>query len=397
MRIAIIGGGAAGFMAAITAQSSDSNSEVILFEKSNKVLNKVKISGGGRCNVTNACFSISELAKNYPRGGGFLKKAFNHFYTKDTVEWFEQRGVELKKEDDNRMFPISNNSQTIIDCLKSECDKHKVSIKYQNPVKNIKPLENGYMINNDVLVDKIIIASGGSPKIEALQWLLDIGLEIEKPVPSLFTFNMPNEDIIDLMGVVAPNVSVHIQGDKLKHIGPLLITHWGMSGPAILKCSAWGARILAGKNYKFNVQVNWSNLNELDYKEIIKENKKSYRIIANKNPFNLPNRLWLYLIKKIDVDSKISWNKLDKKSGNKLLNVLFNDSYQVNSKTTFKEEFVTCGGISLHQINPNTMESKIHKGLYFCGEILDIDGVTGGFNFQSAWTTGYLAGKNSVL
>ena len=275
MRIAIIGGGAAGFMAAITAQSSDSSSEVILFEKSNKALSKVKISGGGRCNVTNACFSISELAKNYPRGGGFLKKAFNHFYTKDTVEWFEQRGVELKTEDDKRMFPISNNSQTIIDCLKSECDKHKVSIKYQKPVKNIKPLENGYMINNDVFVDKLIIASGGSPKIEGLQWLLDIGLEVEKPVPSLFTFNMPNEDIKDLMGVVAPNVSVHIQGDKLKHTGPLLITHWGMSGPAILKCSAWGARILADKNYKFNVQVNWSNLNELDYKEIIKENKKA--------------------------------------------------------------------------------------------------------------------------
>ena len=397
MRIAVIGGGAAGFMAAITAQSSASNSEVILFEKSNKTLSKVKISGGGRCNVTNACFSISELAKNYPRGGGFLKKAFNHFYTKDTVVWFEQRGVELKTEDDKRMFPISNNSQTIIDCLKSECDKHKVSIKYQKPVKNIKPLENGFLINNDVFVDKLIIASGGSPKIEGLQWLLDIGLEVEKPVPSLFTFNMPNEDIKDLMGVVVPYVSVHIQGDKLKHTGPLLITHWGMSGPAILKCSAWGARVLADKNYKFNVQVNWYNLNELDYKEIIKENKKSHRIIANKNPFNLPNRLWLYLLKKIDVDSNISWNKLDKKSGNKLLNVLFNDSYQVNGKTTFKEEFVTCGGISLNQINPNTMESKIHKGLYFCGEILDIDGVTGGFNFQSAWTTGYLAGKNSVL
>jgi predicted Rossmann fold flavoprotein len=199
------------------------------------------------------------------------------------------------------------------------------------------------------------------------------------------------------MGVVAQNTKVHIQGSKLKHSGPLLITHWGMSGPAILKSSAWGARKLAENNYQFTVHINWANLNEIDYIDYIKENKNSNRIIGNKNPFNLPNRLWLYLLKKIGVDSNIEWNKLDKKSGNRLLNVLFNDSYKVNGKTTFKEEFVTCGGVSLDQVNPNTLESKIHKGMFFCGEILDIDGVTGGFNFQSAWTTGYLAGKNSTL
>lgn len=401
MRIAVIGGGAAGFMAAITAQSSDPKSDVILFEKSDKVLSKVKISGGGRCNVTNACFSIAELTKQYPRGGAFLKKSFSHFFTKDTIGWFNEKGVTLKAEEDNRMFPISDDSQTIIDCLMSELKSLNIKLCYQSAIKKISPHSNkGYTLevnSQNIKVDRLIIATGGSPKIQGLQWLMDLGYKVEKPVPSLFTFNMPNEDIKELMGVVAQNTKVHIQGSKLKHNGPLLITHWGMSGPAILKSSAWGARKLAENNYQFTVHINWANLNEIDYIDYIKENKNSNRIIGNKNPFNLPNRLWLYLLKKIGVDSNIEWNKLDKKSGNRLLNVLFNDSYKVNGKTTFKEEFVTCGGVSLDQVNPNTLESKIHKGMFFCGEILDIDGVTGGFNFQSAWTTGYLAGKNSTL
>ena len=397
MKIAVIGGGAAGFMAAITAKSSDPESEVILFEKSDKVLSKVKISGGGRCNVTHACFSIAELTKQYPRGGSFLKKSFSHFYTKNTIDWFENRGVTLKTEQDNRMFPNSDSSQSIIDCLINQCDSLGIKICYKSSVKNISPHLEEYILeinNQNIKADRVIIATGGSPKAQGFQWLMDIGYKIEMPVPSLFTFNMPNENIKELMGIVAHNTRVHIQGSKLKHTGPLLITHWGMSGPAILKASAWGARDLAQNNYLFNVQVNWANLNELDYLETIKQNKKSNRIIGNRNPFNLPNRLWSFLLDKVGVEADIYWNQLDKKRSNRLLNVLFNDTYQVNGKTTFKEEFVTCGGILLNQINPNTLESKIHQGIFFCGEILDIDGVTGGFNFQSAWTTGYLAGKN---
>lgn len=400
MKIAVIGGGAAGFMAAITAQSSDPKSDVILFEKSDKVLSKVRISGGGRCNVTNACFSIKELTKQYPRGGSFLKKSFSHFFTQNTIDWFEERGVLLKTEIDKRIFPVSDNSQSIIDCLIDQCKSLNIKLCYKSAIKKITPHVNDYILevnNQNIKVNKIIIATGGSPKAQGLQWLMDIGYKIEKPVPSLFTFNMPNENITELMGVVAPNTSVHIQGSKLKHSGPILITHWGMSGPAVLKNSSWEARKLAENNYLFNVQINWANLSEIEYIELIKENKNSNRVIANKNPFNLPNRLWLYLLKKIGIESDIVWSKLDKKSGNRLLNVLFNDSFKVHGKTTFKEEFVTCGGISLDQVNPNTLESKIHKGMFFCGEILDIDGITGGFNFQSAWTTGYLAGKNSTL
>lgn len=400
MKIAVIGGGAAGFMAAITAQSSDPKSDVVLFEKSDKVLSKVRISGGGRCNVTNACFSIKELTMKYPRGGSFLKKSFSHFFTQNTIDWFEKRGVPLKTEIDNRIFPVSDNSQSIIDCLIDQCKSLNIKLCYQSAIRKITPDFNDYILevnNQNIKVNKIIVATGGSPKIQGLQWLIDLGYKIEKPVPSLFTFNMPNENIKELMGVVAQNTRVHLQGSKLKHSGPILITHWGMSGPAILKTSSWQARKLAENNYQFNVQINWANLNEIEYIELIKENKNSNRVIGNKNPFNLPNRLWLYLLKKVGIEADVVWNKLDKKSGNRLLNVLFNDSFKVSGKTTFKEEFVTCGGISLEQVNPNTLESKIHKGIFFCGEILDIDGITGGFNFQSAWTTGYLAGKNSVL
>ena len=400
MKIAVIGGGAAGFMAAITAQSFAKHAKVELFEKSNKVLSKVKISGGGRCNVTHHCLSISELSKNYPRGGTFLKKSFELFNTKDTIKWFEEKGVKLKIESDNRMFPTSDNSQTIVDCLINTLLHLNITINYNSKIEFIKVHKNGYNLkinNGDNYFDKVIIASGGSPKIEGFNWLNDLNIDIVSPVPSLFTFNMPNEKITELMGLVAPNTNVHIQESKHKHSGPLLITHWGMSGPSILKISAWMARELAQKNYNFKLHVNWANLSEENYLSIIRESKQSQRMMSNKNPFELPNRLWLYLLSKINIDSNILWNRLDKKNSNRLLNVLLNDCYEVNGKTTFKEEFVTCGGIALTEVNPLTMESKKYKGLYFCGEILDIDGITGGFNFQSAWTTAFISGKNSVL
>ena len=395
-RIAVIGGGAAGFMAAITAKEHEPDATVVILEKSDKTLSKVKISGGGRCNVTNACFSISDLCKNYPRGGKQLKKSFGYFYTKDTIEWFEKRGVELHTEKDNRMFPISNQSQTIIDCFQSEIKRLGIRLSLKNPVSKITIENNEFILavnQKSLSFDKIIIACGGIPKISGLKWLQELGYVVADPVPSLFTFNMPTESIKELMGVVAPNVSVKTQRSKQKQNGPLLITHWGMSGPAILKTSAFEARTLAHLNYKFKVQVNWSDLSEQDYLETIGE--QGDKKIA-KNPFDLPNRLWLFLLKKVDINSESTWSQLGKKNKNRLLNVLMNDVYEVSGKTTFKEEFVTCGGVSLSNINMQTMESKLHAGIYFAGEILDIDGVTGGFNFQAAWTTGFLAGKNSA-
>ena len=399
MRIAVIGGGAEGFMAAITAKQSSPKSEVFLFEKSNKLLSKVKVSGGGRCNVTDACFSISELSKKYPRGGSFLKKSFPYFFTKDTIDWFESRGVNLKAENDNRMFPITDNSQTIIDCLLRECDKEGVEIKLKNAVKKITKTDIGFNleINDEIIqVERVIIATGGSAKKQGFDWLSDLGLTIVDPVPSLFTFNMPSEKIKDLMGVVAQNTSVSIQGIKQKQSGPLLITHWGMSGPAILRASAWNARELEANSYNFNININWANLSEQEYISIISENKNSNRTISNKNPFDLPNRLWVFLLEKVNISINSTWYSLSKKESNRLLNTLLNDTYEVKGKTTFKEEFVTCGGVSLEEVNPKTLESKLYKGLYFCGEVLDVDGITGGFNFQAAWTTGFLAGKNSV-
>lgn len=399
MRIAIIGGGAAGFMAAITAKSCSSDNEVVLFEKSNKVLAKVKISGGGRCNVTNACFSISQLVKNYPRGQKFLKKPFSYFSTKDTFDWFESRGVALKTESDNRVFPVSNQSQSIIDCLLNELNKLDIKLELQSIISKIEKIENQFLLvinNQEVFFDRVIIATGGSPKLSGFDWIKNIQKNIIDPVPSLFTFNIPNNNITDLMGVVANNAAVRIEATKIKHSGPLLITHWGMSGPAVLKTSAFGARHLFESNYNFNIQINWANLSEKEYLNISDENCGSNRIISNKNPFDLPSRLWNYIINKSEISDNKKWNQLNKKERNKLINTLMNDVYPVKGKTTFKEEFVTSGGVDIQYINNQSMESEICKGLYFCGEVLNIDGVTGGFNFQAAWTTGYLAGKNSV-
>ncbi len=399
MKIIVIGGGAAGFFAALSCKKHHPEYSVTILEKSDKLLAKVKVSGGGRCNVTHACFANSQLAKFYPRGGKQLKKAFFQFNTKDTVQWFESRGVKLKTEEDNRMFPITDNSQNIIDCLMREADKLGVTIQKGISISGISKKDEQFILNTgtkEIIADKIIIASGGSPKMEGFNWLKQMGHTIIPPVPSLFTFNMPAESIKKLMGVVADPVSIKIKGTKLSSEGALLITHWGMSGPAVLKLSSWGARELNAMNYKFEVLINWlGDKNEQELRGWLDSELQNIgkRQVGNKNPFQLTNRLWLYFLEKNEIDTETTWNQLKKKSLNKLLNTLVNDSYKAEGKTTFKEEFVTCGGVSLDEVSFETMESKVCPGIYFAGEVLDVDAVTGGFNFQAAWTTGFIAGK----
>lgn len=400
--IAIIGGGAAGFFSAITAKINQPTANVVIFEKSKNVLSKVKISGGGRCNVTNGCGTINELANAYPRGKNSLKKAFNIFSNKDAMEWFESKGVPLIIQDDGCVFPSSQNSQSIIDCFITQAKILNINIRTKSSVNNIK--ENNSRLEiffkdkecQPVMFDKIIVTTGGSPKRKGLDWLEELGHKIESPVPSLFTFNMPSESITKLMGIVVDQALVTIQGTKFKSEGPLLITHWGMSGPAILKLSAFGARLLSEKIYDFKIQVNWCNIPNhkivmSDLKQIT--HKHSNKILSNIRPYFLPERLWHYLLDKCDISLNKRWSEVGKKNLNKLVGVITNDIYTVNGKTTFKEEFVTCGGISLDNIDINTMQSRIIKNLYFAGEILDIDGITGGYNFQAAWTTAFIAGK----
>ncbi|OFZ02210.1 MAG: flavoprotein [Bacteroidetes bacterium RIFCSPLOWO2_12_FULL_31_6] len=399
MDIAVIGGGAAGFFAAFSCKTHYPQYNVTIYEKSDKLLSKVKISGGGRCNITNACFSNAQLVKFYPRGEKQLKKAFEIFTTKDTIAWFENREVKLKTEIDNRMFPVSDNSQTIIDCFFSEVKKSGIIIKKNHALISIEKIEDEFNLifaNDIVKVNKIIVASGGSSKLSGFNWLEKLGHTIESPVPSLFTFNMPNESITELMGVSVNKTIVKIQGSKLKQEGSLLVTHWGMSGPAIIKLSACGARVISDLNYNFNIQVNWiAEENEEKVRKQLSTEMVSFKKkkIGNYNPFQLPSRLWLYLIQKIKINPEYTWEVAGKNFTNKLINTLLNDVYQVRGKTTFKEEFVTCGGVSLQNISIETMQSKVCDGLYFAGEVLDIDGLTGGFNFQAAWTTGFIAGK----
>lgn len=400
MKVAIIGGGAAGFFAAINVKENYPNSEVIIFEKTSKVLSKVKVSGGGRCNVTNGVDSLKELAKSYPRGEKQLKKAFGVFNNKDVIKWFENRDVALVIQDDLCVFPKSQNSQSIIDCFFNEAKRLNIKIEYKKGVKSLKStnnqLELAFADDENRVFDKIVIATGGSPKRKGIEWLENLGHQIEDPVPSLFTFNMPSEPITKLMGIVVEKSLINIQGTKLKSEGPLLITHWGMSGPAILKLSAFGARLLSKMDYDFKIQVNWVNTlnNELVRKQlsdIIEINPNKF--LSSIKPYQLQTRLWLYLLDKIDLPANRKWKEIGKKGVNKLVNILTNDIYTINGKTTFKEEFVTCGGVSLESIDFKTMESKEINNLYFAGEILDIDGITGGFNFQAAWTTGFIAAK----
>jgi len=402
MKVAIIGGGAAGFFSAIAVKENHPQAQVVILEKSKKVLSKVKVSGGGRCNVTNGCTNIKDLAKAYPRGGKKLKQAFRVFHTQHTMDWFESRGVPLTIQEDNCVFPVSQNSQSVIDCFLNEVNRLGITIEMGKGVKAIFPkkekLELEFLkteFSNEIF-DKVIVATGGSPKRSGLEWLENLGHKIEDPVPSLFTFNMPNEKVTELMGIVIEETLVSIQGTKLKSDGPLLITHWGMSGPAILKLSAFGARILSDMNYEFKVQVNW--VNEANHHVVLEELKKiitihSRKILSNIKPYALKERLWLYLLEKCELSPQKRWEELGKKGLNKLVTVLTNDVYQVKGKTTFKEEFVTCGGVSLESIDFKTMQSRVVPNLYFTGEVMDIDGITGGYNFQSAWTTAVIAGK----
>ncbi len=398
-RLIVIGGGAAGFFCAVNAARLNPQMQVVLLERSSKLLSKVKVSGGGRCNVTHACYSIADMIKKYPRGSSFLKKAFHHFFTADTITWFETRGVVLKTEADGRMFPVSNSSQSIIDCLLNEAAKYKVEIMMNATVHSVSKKDDGWELllnNKNLTADCICIATGGYAKADQFNWIKDLGHTIEIPVPSLFTFNIPGNSITALMGITVENVSVKIAGTKLQESGPMLITHWGLSGPAVLKLSAWGARELATKNYAFNIIVNWlPHFNELTLKEkiqLLRFEIASQKMI-NRNPFGLPARLWEYFLQTAGIADEIRWADLPAKEQNKLIKILCGQEFTVQGKTTFKEEFVTAGGVQLNEINVNTMESKIAPGLFFAGEVIDVDGVTGGFNFQNAWTTGWIAAK----
>ncbi|MBU4486691.1 MAG: NAD(P)/FAD-dependent oxidoreductase [Candidatus Delongbacteria bacterium] len=402
MKIGIIGGGAAGFFSAIAAKENHPDAEVTILEKSNKLLSKVKISGGGRCNVTNGCSSVDELCNAYPRGGKSLKKMFYVFSNKDAMQWFESRGVPLVTQDDNCVFPKSQNSQSIIDCFLKEADRLNIKIELDSGAKAIKRIDEKlelHFINEELpsrIFDKVIVATGGSPKRSGLRWLEETGHTIENPVPSLFSFNMPSESITDLMGIVVENTLVNIQGTKLKAAGSLLVTHWGMSGPVILKLSSFGAEKLHEKDYNFNIRINW--VNEPNNETVIQYlknimNDHSNKILSNYRPYALPERLWVFLLDKYGIPADKKWGELGNKNLNKLTEILTNEEYSVNGKSTFKEEFVTCGGVSLKSIDLSTMQSKVCKNLYFAGEVLNIDAITGGYNFQSAWTTGFIAGK----
>ncbi|MGB3779042.1 MAG: NAD(P)/FAD-dependent oxidoreductase [Tunicatimonas sp.] len=399
MNVAIIGGGAAGFFAALSCKHYHPAARVTIYEKTSKLLAKVKVSGGGRCNVMHDCFTVSQLVKHYPRGGKALKKPFAQFGPSETRAWFEQRSVPLRTEADGRMFPKTNTSQTIIDCFLQEAQRLGVIIRTQSPVHALQPKDDIFQFavgQEEVIADRVIVATGGSPKRSGLDWLADLGHAIAPPVPSLFTFNMPDTPLTALPGLSVERALVRVPGTKLSHDGPLLITHWGTSGPAVLKLSAWGARTLSERAYQFPVQINWlGNPNEEAVRTNLFEQLPTLggRKLANKNPYRLPQRLWNHFLAKSDIDPDTPWAELSKKRRNALLTILLNDSYAVSGKTTFKEEFVTCGGVRLSDVDMNTLESRVCPGLYFAGEVLDIDGVTGGFNFQAAWSTGFVAGK----
>lgn len=405
IKIAVIGGGAAGFMASITAAQNFPDAEIFLFEKNTEVLSKVRISGGGRCNVTNVEPNQKKFSKNYPRGGSFILNLFKVFDNQATIDWFKDNSVNLKAEKDGRLFPTTDKSETIVNCLLYKARALGVKIFASTGVKLITKIERDsefrfqlqFYNGDNFQVNSILYAAGGSPSLNGYLVLQSFDFQINKPVPSLFTFNVTNTDIIHLAGLSVNNATVKVISEKLENEGPLLITHWGFSGPAVLKLSAWGARIFSEKSYKFKILINWNN--EYDFNKIntefdlVKKNHPKKVIVSNPL-FDLPSRLWAWLCIQSEIENSLLWLDISNKKRNKLLDNILNCPFEINGKSTFKEEFVTCGGIDLSEIDPISMEAKKAKGLFFAGEILDIDAITGGFNFQAAWTTGYIAGKH---
>jgi hypothetical protein len=384
MKSAIIGGGAAGFFLAINLKEMCPKMEVSIFEKSKHVLSKVEISGGGRCNCTNSFAEVRDLSGVYPRGHRLMKRLMKGFSQEDAYEWFERHGVRLMTQDDHCVFPLSQDSHTIINCFLAEARRHGVEIRMESRIDSLEQLSD---------YDFIAVTTGGSPKAEGLQWLADKGHEIVSPVPSLFTFQITDEALHALMGTVVEDVMTMIPGTKLRAEGPLLITHWGMSGPSILKLSSYGARLLAESGYQTTLAVNWTKRRDTEVMVILDEMmircpQKQMKTVP---PCGLSSRLWTYLVEKcLGERSNARWGSLNKKEINRLANLLSGgDSYQITGRATFKDEFVTCGGIALSAVNPSTLESRHVPRLYFAGEVLDIDGITGGFNFQAAWTTAY--------
>ena len=392
--VIIIGGGAAGYFTAINAKENNPELDIIILEKGKDVLQKVKISGGGRCNVTHACFEPKELVKFYPRGEKELLGPFHQFMTGDTFEWFDNRGVPLKIEDDNRVFPEANTSQAIIDCFQKAVEKLKIKVFTNHGVNSVSHQENKWIINTKSQVfeaDKLVIAAGSSKKVWQLCESLDHA--IIAPVPSLFTFNINDKRLLDLLGTSVPNATVKISNTKLEASGPLLITHWGMSGPAVLKLSAFGARILADKNYQYNVEVNWVSRPTAKVLNVLLNLKKKEprKTVILKSPFTeISKRLWERFVVASEIKSTQNWADLNNYQLENLANQLTKGVFNANGRTTFKDEFVTAGGIDLKEINFKRFESKKHKNLFFVGEVLNIDAVTGGFNFQNAWTGGYI-------
>jgi predicted Rossmann fold flavoprotein len=401
--VVVLGGGAAGFFGAIACAEANPALRVLLVEKTGKLLSKVRISGGGRCNVTHAADTAAQLVQHYPRGARQLKEPFKQFGALDTVRWFASRGVRLKTEPDGRMFPTTDSSETIAQCLLEAARRAGVEILTHTTAEQIQPLpEGGFHLTltgayaQTLPAARILIATGGAPKSEQYAWLRQLGHTVQEPVPSLFTFNVPNSPLRELPGVSVPHARVRVAGEKLEYEGPVLVTHWGVSGPAVLKLSAWGARRLHELQYQSTALINW--IPEFT-EDTLRQHLLTYRELHGKkqvagNPlFGLPQRLWRTLAEQAGIPVEIRWLDLPLRLQNRLIEALLRTSLPVQGKTTYKDEFVTCGGITLSEVNMRTMESRLVPGLHFAGEVLDIDGITGGFNFQAAWTTGYLAGR----